>query len=93
MLHVIFSVLSCHGICILLSVEVLTLDFWVRMYPRAARTLRRRKQEAEEKWFSGLAGKVVRCVLAWGSLSSSGAFPELASVFTGNANLRSLLCR
>ena len=49
MLHIIFSVLSCYGICILLSVEVLTLDFWVRMYPRAARTLRRRKQEAEEK--------------------------------------------
>lgn len=39
-------------------VEVLTLDFWVRMYPRAARTLRRKKQEADEEWFSGLAGEV-----------------------------------
>ena len=62
MLHIIFSILSCYGICILLSVEVLTLDFWVRMYSRAARTLRRRKQEADEKWFSGLAGEVVRRV-------------------------------
>ena len=73
-MHIIFSILSCFGICILF-VEVLTLDFWVRMYPRAARTLRRKKQEADEEWFSGLAGEVQMC-LGLGKLEQQRGFPR-----------------